>query len=422
MAKKKLKRKIELDDISEENEIIDNDEDNFDVVKEKNKKPHKIFKGILYTIFLFMFLGILAVAGAATAFFIMIAVEAPEFQEAKLYKSEPSVIYDIKGNAIATIGTEDRVLLTYDELPEVLVNAIVATEDSRFFQHNGVDLPRFLVASAQAVVGHDGGGASTLTMQISKNIYTSKEATGWEGIKRKFTDVYLSVFKIEPTYSKQEIVQFYVNSFFLGNGYGVEVTSKNYFGKSAKDLNLAEAAMIAGLFQAPGTYNPYINPEATEERRLRVLQLMKRHGYITDDEYEIAKKMTVEKIVEENSGKNDIGSGIVNNDYQLFIDMVIQDVTEKTGESPYTKSMNIYTTLDPTLQKHVSDIMNGKKYKWENKKVQAGVAVVDIETGAISAIGGGRNIKAAGTLNRAKNLKKQIGSTSKPLYDYGPAI
>lgn len=422
MAKKKLKRKIELDDISEENEIIDNDEDNFDVVKKKKKKPHKIFKGILYTIFLFMFLGILAVAGAATAFFIMIAVEAPEFQEAKLYKSEPSVIYDIKGNAIATIGTEDRVLLTYDELPEVLVNAIVATEDSRFFQHNGVDLPRFLVASAQAVVGHDGGGASTLTMQISKNIYTSKEATGWEGIKRKFTDVYLSVFKIEPTYSKQEIVQFYVNSFFLGNGYGVEVTSKNYFGKSAKDLNLAEAAMIAGLFQAPGTYNPYINPEATEERRLRVLQLMKRHGYITDDEYEIAKKMNVEKIVEESSGKNDIGSGIVNNDYQLFVDMVIQDVTEKTGESPYTKSMNIYTTLDPTLQKHVSDIMNGKTYKWENKKVQAGVAVVDIETGAISAIGGGRNIKAAGTLNRAKNLKKQIGSTSKPLYDYGPAI
>ena len=414
MAIKKLRRKNNKKNKFNEDEEL--------TTSKKKKKEHKVLKGILYTLFLFMFLGILAAVGAATAFFIMIAKEAPEFQEAKLYKSEPSVIYDVNGNAIATIGTEDRVLLTYDELPEVLVNAIVATEDSRFFQHNGVDLPRFLVASAQALVGHDGGGASTLTMQISKNIYTSKEATGWEGIKRKFTDVYLSVCKIEPTYSKQEIVQFYVNSFFLGNGYGVEVTAKNYFGKSAKDLNVSEAAMIAGLFQAPGTYNPYINPEATEERRQRVLQLMKRHGYITDAEYEIAKTMTVEKIVEERSGKADIGSGIVNSDYQLFVDMVIQDVTEKTGESPYTKSMNIYTTMDPTLQKHVSDIMNGKTYKWENDKVQGGIAVIDIDTGAISAIGGGRNVKAAGTLNRAKNMNRQIGSTAKPLYDYGPAI
>lgn len=148
---------------------------------------------------------------------------------------------------------------------------------------------------------------------------------------------------------------------------------------------------------------------------------MKRHGYITDEEYEIAKKMTVEKIVKENSS-SDIASGIVNPDHQLFVDMVIQDVKDKTGNSPYTTSMQIYTTLDPDMQKHVSDIMNGKTYKWQNDKVQGGVAIVDIETGAISAIGGGRNVKAANTLNRAVNMTRQIGSTSKPLYDYGPAI
>ena len=192
MAKKKIKRN--------EKEISNNDNIKEEKTITKKKTKHPILKGIFYTIVLFMYLCILAVAGLATAFFVMIAVEAPEFQEAKLYKSEPSVIYDVKGNIITTIGTEDRVLLTYDELPEVLVNAIVATEDSRFFQHNGVDLPRFMVASLQAIAGHEGGGASTLTMQISKNIYTSKEASGWEGIKRKFTDVYLSVFKIEPTY------------------------------------------------------------------------------------------------------------------------------------------------------------------------------------------------------------------------------
>lgn len=392
-------------------------------VKTENKPKikHKGLKIVLYSILLIIFFSIIAVCVTVTAFFIYIATQAPAFDEHKLYTSEPSVIYDKNNNVIANIGTEDRVLLTYDELPEVLINAIVATEDSKFFQHNGIDLPRFMVASAKQLVGGTGGGASTLTMQISKNVYTSKEASGWEGIKRKFTDVYMAVFKIEPAYSKQEILEFYVNSFFLGNGYGVEVTSKNYFGKSAKDLNLSEAAMIAGLFQAPGTYNPYSNPEATEDRRQTVLYLMKRHGYITDEEYDIAKEMTVEKIVKEN-GARDIASGIINPDHQLFVDMVIQDVKKKTGNSPYTTSMQIYTTLDPDMQKHISNIMNGKTYKWQNDKVQGGIAVVDIESGAISAIGGGRNVNAANTLNRAVNMTRQIGSTSKPLYDYGPAI
>ena len=386
----------------------------------KPKKKHKILKGILYSILLIIFLGIIAICIGVTGFFVYIASHAPTFDEERLYTSEPSVIY--AGNkVIATIGTEDRVLLTYDELPEVLVNAIIATEDSRFFQHNGIDLPRFLVASAKQILGGYGGGASTLTMQISKNVYTSKEASGFEGIIRKFTDVYMAVFKIEPSYSKEEIMEFYVNSFFLGSGYGVEVTSKNYFGKSAKDLNLAEAAMIAGLFQAPGAYNPYTNPEDTETRRMDVLYLMERHGYISDEEYDIASKMTVEKIVKENKS-TDIASGKVDPDYQLFVDMVIQDVVEKTGESPYTKSMSIYTTMDMDMQKHISDIMNGKTYTWQNSKVQGGIAVVDVKTGAITAIGGGRNVESANTLNRAKNIRRQIGSTSKPLYDYGPAI
>lgn len=114
-----------------------------------------------------------------------------------------------------------------------------------------------------------------------QNAYTSKEASGIKGIIRKFTDVYISTTKIEPKYSKEEIMEFYVNSYFLGNNsYGVEQASLTYFGKSTKDLNLAEAAMIAGLFQAPGKYNPYSNPESTEKRRKTVLHLMYHHGYI----------------------------------------------------------------------------------------------------------------------------------------------
>ena len=389
--------------------------------KTKGKRiARKVGKSFLYTFLLIIFIGIIATCAAVTVFFVYIAKHAPTFDENMLYTHEPSNIY-ANGKKIATIGTEDRVILTYDEIPEVLVNAIVATEDSRFFQHNGIDLPRFIVASLKQIKGGEGGGASTLTMQLSKNTYTSKKATGWEGIVRKFTDVYLAVFKIEPTYSKEQIMEFYVNSNYLGSGYGVEATAKNYFGKSAKDLNVAEAAMIAGLFQAPGTYNPYKNPEATEDRRQTVLKLMKRHGYISDEEYKIASAMTVSKIVKENKG-TDIASGKVNQKYQMFVDMVLDDVKRKTGESPYTKSMDIYTTLDIDMQKHVSNIMNGKTYNWENKKVQGGVAIVNVKTGAIAAVGGGRNIKKAKAYNRATQSNNQIGSTSKPLYDYGPAI
>ena len=354
-------------------------------------------------------------------FYIYIATNAPDFTPEALYVSEPSTLLDKNGNEYAKLGAEKRVIVKYEDLPEVLIDAIVATEDSKFFAHNGVDWARFLKASVQQVMGRDVSGASTLTMQISKNAYTSKEATGIKGIIRKFTDVYISTTKIEPKYSKEEIMEFYVNSYFLGNNsYGVEQASLTYFGKSTKDLNLSEAAMIAGLFQAPGKYNPYTNPEATEKRRLQVLYYMKRHGYINEEEYKIAKKMTVEKIVKpRNTDSN--GNVVSDNKYQVFIDTVAKEVEEKTGNNPYTTSMIIYTTLDPEKQDFLNNITDGSNYEWENDQVQTGVAVTDINSGALIALIGGRNYAPLG-LNRATDLKNQIGSTAKPLYDYGPAI
>lgn len=354
-------------------------------------------------------------------FYIYIATNAPDFTPEALYVSEPSTLLDKNGNEYAKLGAEKRVIVKYDELPEVLIDAIVATEDSKFFAHNGVDWARFLKASVQQVMGKDVSGASTLTMQISKNAYTSKEATGIKGIIRKFTDVYISTTKIEPKYSKEEIMEFYVNSYFLGNNsYGVEQASLTYFGKSTKDLNLSEAAMIAGLFQAPGKYNPYTNPKDTEKRRLQVLYYMKRHGYINDEEYKIAKEMTVEKIVKpRNTDSN--GNVVSDNKYQVFIDTVTKEVEEKTGNNPYTTSMIIYTTLDPEKQDFLNGISDGTNFEWENDQVQTGVAVTDINSGAIVALSGGRNYAPLG-LNRATDLKNQIGSTAKPLYDYGPAI
>lgn len=408
---------IEAKDENTKNEIESSD----DMAKKnaKNKKgknPSKKKKGkiallvLLILFIIFLLIGII--------FFIYIAVSADKFDPDKLYTKEASTLYDSEGNEFAKLGTEMREKITYDEMSEELINAIVATEDSRFFQHNGFDLPRFLKASFGQLLGQNAGGASTLTMQVSKNQFTSTESSGFEGIKRKFTDIYVSIFQIERNYTKEEILEFYVNSYYLGSGaYGVEQAAKTYFNKSAKDLNLSEAAMIAGLFQSPVAYDPNINPEQTEERRKLVLSLMKRHGYINNDEYEMALKMTVDKIViKGNSANTDYA------DYQGFIDTVAVEVKEETGYDPYSYSMDIYTTMDREKQDEITKIMSGENFSWENDKVDAGVAVVDTQTGEIVAIGAGRNSSGAKSFNNATMIKKQIGSTAKPLYDYGPAI
>lgn len=386
--------------------------------KEKKKKKRKTLK-ILLLILLFCFiLGIIAII----LFFSYVVMKAPNFDPDALYVTDPSIVLDKDGKEIGKLGSEKRVTISYDEIPEVLIDAIIATEDSRFFEHNGVDWARFLKASAYQLVGKSGaGGASTLTMQLSKNTYTSTEDTGIEGIIRKFTDVYVSMFKIEKSYTKEQILEFYVNSQYLGKqAYGVEQVSLNYFGKSAKDLNLAEAAMIAGLFQAPGRYDPYKNPDATENRRQTVLKLMLRHGYITKEEYNVAKKMTVDKIIISKEENQYISNSI--SPYQSFIDTVVEEVQEKTGKNPYNTPMIIYTTLNTDIQNYLNNIMNSTTYTWENDKVQAGVAITSISDGSIAAIGGGRNVNVIDSFNYATDIKNQIGSTAKPLYDYGPAI
>ena len=385
-------------------------------VKRKGSKKLLIIKIILIVLLAAIIVGCVAVG----IFFSMIVAEAPEFDPQNLYTQESSIVYAPNGDEIAKLGSEKREKVTYDDLPQVLIDAIVATEDSTFFQHNGFNAARFLKASLSQVFGGGGGGASTLTMQVSKNAYTSDVSSGFEGIKRKFTDIYLSIYKIEKTYTKEEIMEFYVNSYYMGGGaYGVEQACQNYFGKSVSDINLAEAALLAGIYQAPGSYDPTLFPEKTEERRQVVLNLMVRHGYITEEEREIASKLTVDKLLTKQ--KTD-GGDEIDPRYKDFVDTVVEDVQKKTGGlSPYTTPMLIYTTMDPAKQEYVTNLMNGNYFEWENEKVQAGIAVVDTNTGAVVAIGAGRKREGL-DYNYATMIKRQIGSTSKPLYDYAPLI
>ena len=381
--------------------------------KRKKKNAHQfLLLKVLLCVFIVFFVAIVS-------FGIYIVVNAPEFDDSLLYTKQSTIILDRNQLQIARLGSENREVIEYRYLPQVLIDAVVATEDSRFFQHNGFDIARFVKAVSGHLEGNSGaGGASTITMQLSKNAFTSTEAHGIEGVVRKFTDIYLSVFKIEKNYSKEEIFEIYVNYPYLGNGcYGVEMASKSYFGKSVKDLSLPEAALIAGLFNAPGDNDPYIHLNNAEKRKNEVLDLMYKHGYISKESMEEAKLISVASLLDNNRN--------LDNKYQDFIDTLVENVKADTGLNPYDTPMIIYSTMDQTVQKTINGIMKDDDlFRDRNDKkdsvIQAGIAVTGSEDGAILGIGAGRNKSGAMQYNFATMIKRHPGSAIKPFMDYGP--
>lgn len=391
-------------------------------IQSKTKKR----KVVSILLIIFFGLGITCLVGFS-AFMIYVKAKAdPLFDTANLNTVELTRLFDKDGKEFAKLGSEKREKVSYEQLPEVLIDAVVATEDSRFFQHNGFDAPRFLKAALGQLAGHSGaGGASTLSMQVVKNSFTDhlgQKTAGKDGIIRKFEDIYLAVFKLEKKYSKEEIIEYYVNNHFLGgNIYGVQEAAKTYFGKDVSELNLSEAATIAGMFKSPNYYRPNVNPKNATARRQTVLNLMVRHGYITKEEADIAAAIPMDSLT-----TTDSSSGVLSQ-YQGYIDTVADEITNKYGINPYTTPLLVYTNLDRSRQDAVNSVLNGENYNWINDKVQTGVSVLDSETGKILAIGNGRNVNNRSNdnvdqYNYATQIKRQPGSTAKPLFDYGPGI
>ena len=381
-----------------------------DATKKKNKK-RKFLKTILIIFLVFAIIGIIS----AGAFFIYIAKNASgKFDTEKLKYKESTILYDSDGNEFAKLGKQKRENVEYDDVAEVFIDALIATEDSRFFQHNGVDIARFSKAAIKQLLGQDdAGGGSTISMQVIKNNFTDTTSTGIKGIIRKFTDIYLAVFKLEKNYTKEEIIEFYINNHNLGSAWGVEEASQTYFGKSSSELNLAEASLLAGMYQAPGSYNPYKYPEKAEKRRKTVLNLMVRHGYITKEEAEMANSIPVTSLLTYESLNQSV--------YQGYIDTLLDEIEEKYGLDPNKTSMLIYTNMNRKKQDGINDIISGKSYQWIDEYVQAGAVVIDSETGKVEAILTNRNTDQK-VYNFATDIKRQIGSTAKPLFDYGPGI
>ncbi len=361
------------------------------------------------------------IATVVLLFGLFVIISSPDFKTEKLYHKESTTIYALDGSELAKIGKSNLSPITYDELPEVLIDAIIATEDSRFFQHNGLDAARFTKAAFGQVVGSSSGGASTITMQVIKNTYTGDVAKGLKGIIRKFTDIYMAIFKLENNYTKEEIIEFYFNSQWLGYDgnvnysaiTGVEQASKYYFDKSVKDLSLPEASLLAGMFQNPVAYNPYRFPDKAKTRQKTVLNLMVRHGYISNEERDDVLSIEISSLLREHGN-------VANDIPQAAIDYILLEAEKLTGENPYTTPMEIYSTIVSSKQKVLTDLENGVNYEIPESRgdLQFGIAVTSVEDGSIVALSGGRDYQAKGT-NRAL-IKRQPGSTAKPFMDYAP--
>lgn len=395
--------------------------------KTKTKKPIKL-STIFASIVLFFMVSALIVAGSGFAYVANVVANSPKLDPADFESAQSTKIYDADGVLIADIGMELRDLITYDDLPQSVVDAFLSIEDSRFFEHNGFDVPRFIKVSLETVSsGEFGAGGSTLTMQLVKNTYFGSEEQQQaeenilQKINRKIQEIYLAL-QAEQMMSKQRILELYLNKINFGvpgNKRGIQTAARYYFGKSVSDLNLVESAMLAGIINKPGRYNPMSTAETTLgnhvqlsiDRTHEVLYMMKYHGYITQKEYEQALKVDLTNIV--------TGSAVASGSpYQSYIDTVINEVTKLTGKSPVDVPMNIYTSMDRTLQDKVEDIQNGENFKWYQDNIQMGVITVNNQTGAIIAVGGGRNYNGERLFNRATDMYRQPGSTMKAVLSY----
>ncbi|MFX3622783.1 MAG: PBP1A family penicillin-binding protein [Ectobacillus sp.] len=385
----------------------------------KTGKPRK--KGSFFKKFLIacLLIGIVTLGAGVATFFAMVK-DAPKIDESKLTVPLSWKFYDKDGNFIHEYGAEKRTPITYDQIPKVFEEALLATEDVRFYEHHGIDVKRTTKAIFENITGNFGSqGGSTITQQLIKMAFLSPEKT----LNRKVQEWYLA-YKLEQKYSKHEILEMYLNRINLGNrSWGLAAAAKNYYGIDVKDLDkltLPQAAMLAGLPQAPNAYNPADekNLEAATKRRNLVLTLMNKHGFISKKEMEDAMKVPVNEGVLQAQNQE--------MPYQAFLDAAVKEVESQVEDvNVGTDGLSIYTTLDPKAQAYAEQILDTNDIvSYPNDQFQAAFVFQDTKTGAVRAIGSGRKEHKAtfrGS-NFAIEMNRQPGSTFKPIFDYGPAI
>jgi penicillin-binding protein 2A len=387
----------------------------------KAKKSIKKKNRWLMLVISFMVCLMLSVIGG---YFSLLYAGAEMIDESKLedMKKDPSVVYDKDGQPIYTLNaSETRDYIPYNKIPKHLIEAFVAVEDKRFFEHNGIDMIRIAGAILKDIQsGSAKEGGSTITQQLARNVFLSQEKTFW----RKTKEVSIAI-NLERNYTKEQIMEMYLNKIYMGEGvFGVEAASKVYFGKSLTDqkkpLTLAEAAALAAIPKAPSYYSPFADPAKAKERRDTILRLMYEQKYITLEQKEKAQAEPMPVDSGHHASKN-------NSQYRAYIDYVLREAKERYGIEEnmlYRGGWKIYTSMDKKMQDAmISAFANPKNFPKDGPthQVLAGMVALDPKTGGIVAMMGGRNYTPKG-YNYAVDIKRQPGSSFKPLVAYAPAL
>ena len=435
------------------------------IFKARTKKPNFVLSVAATTIRLSFIIALcvgLALLGAVIGIAKAFVDTAPTLDLAALdAQDKTSFIYDSEGNLITDYkGTEDRIMVSIDEIPEMLQNAFIAVEDARFYEHNGVDVKRIVGALVANFTSGSTQGGSTITQQLIKQTVLSSE----QSYKRKLQEAYLAM-ELETRYTKKQILESYLNTIFLGGSYyGVRVAAYGYFGKELYQLTLRECAMLAGLTRSPNYYNPRSNfytrntegsntPDITNNRTDYVLRQMRENGLITAQQYNAALDRSTASVLEKSPASTDMYA------YPHYVEYAISDVVdtfldlnglEDTSANRYamenklrTGGYSVYLCLDTEIQEIVEDTLanwsdyprlrdpSDKVYQSRNadgtyteiEQPQAAACVFDYRTGELKAIVGGRyKPTTRKTLNRASGMTMPVGSSIKPLTVYAPAI
>ena len=377
----------------------DKNNENKESNRQRPKKTSRRFTIIVTLVFMVMLMG----AGLG---FLTASIHTMPSLSGDIRPAVSSQIFDANGKLITTIhSVENRLPASINKVPKNLQHAFIAAEDARFYQHSGID-PRGILRAIWSNVTDRGisEGGSTITQQLARNALLSQDQT----IKRKIQEAFLSL-QIERQYSKDEILEMYMNHIYFGQGaYGVQTAAQIYFGKNVEDLNLAECAMIAGIPKSPNYYSPTSNLKAAKERQVIVLEQMVKYGYI--DSLSAAKARTTEIKL----APRQAASAATPASY--FTDYVIQLLIDKYGaDAVYKDGLKVYTTLDLDMQSKAEQAMNKlPTLHTDNngiKQPQGALVAIEPHTGHIKAMVGGRGNDQ---FNRAVLAERQPGSAFKP--------
>jgi penicillin-binding protein 2A len=364
----------------------------------------------------FLLLGILTFVLLTILFFAFTASQA-NVQSLQDGLSQTTIIYDKDGDVATKVDTNRAEGVDVTSIPDYVSHAVIAIEDRRFKDHKGFDIIGMSRAFLKNLFSRTiTGGGSTITQQLTKNALLSPEQT----YRRKIEELFLAV-EIEKHYTKNEIMNMYLNQVYFGSGaWGIDQAALEYFNKDITNVTISEAAMLAGLLQAPSALDPHKHYERAIERRNVVLASMKELEMITEDEYNKARQ---EMIDIEDGGGNDI-----KRDYPYYVDAVLDEAINQydlSQEEIMTRDYRIYTEMDQNIQSSLEKVFNQGSLFPDGKDetlVQSGSVLLDPKTGGIRGLVGGRGDYVFRGFNRATHIKVQPGSTLKPLAVYTPAL